>query len=183
MPYLTLQEMFNPSFPPGWWYYFRSCDVAELNDDIVDVMVQYGEQIDSPITALGVWQTGGAGSRVSDDDTAFNGRTAGHTFNIGGNTMTADGFEAERDWVHRFWTALQPYHTSVYVNFPHGRGARAGPAGIRISEVRPPADTQTEVRSQQLLPTEPEHPARLRVIRGPALRLARVPRHRRSGHG
>ena len=31
--------------------------------------------------------------------------------------MTADGFEEERDWVHRFWTALQPYHTSVYVNF------------------------------------------------------------------
>ena len=28
MPYLALQEMFNPSFPPGWWYYFRSCDVA-----------------------------------------------------------------------------------------------------------------------------------------------------------
>jgi Berberine and berberine like len=109
--------MFNPSFPPGWWYFFRSCDVAELNDDIIDVMVQYGEQIDSPITALGVWQAGGAVSRVGEDDTAFNGRAAGHTFNIGGNTMTADGFEAEREWVHRFWTALQPYHTSVYVNF------------------------------------------------------------------
>ncbi len=117
MPYLTLQEMFNPSFPPGWWYYFRSCDVAELNDDIIDVMVQYGEQIDSPISALGVWQVGGAVSRVGEDDTAFNGRAVGHTFNIGGNTMTADGFEEEREWVHRFWTGLQPYHTSVYVNF------------------------------------------------------------------
>jgi FAD/FMN-containing dehydrogenase len=109
--------MFNPSFPPGWWYYFRSCDVAELNDDIIDVMVQYGEQIDSPISALGVWQVGGAVSRVGEDDTAFNGRAVGHTFNIGGNTMTADGFEEEREWVHRFWTGLQPYHTSVYVNF------------------------------------------------------------------
>jgi FAD/FMN-containing dehydrogenase len=117
MPYLTLQQLFNPSFPPGWWYYFRSCDVAELNDDIIEVMVQYGEQIESPITALGVWQAGGAVSRVGYDETAFNGRSAGHTFNIGGNTKTAVGFEEERAWVHRFWTALQPYHTSVYVNF------------------------------------------------------------------
>jgi FAD/FMN-containing dehydrogenase len=31
--------------------------------------------------------------------------------------MTADGFEEEREWVHRFWTGLQPYHTGVYVNF------------------------------------------------------------------
>jgi hypothetical protein len=50
MPYLTLQQLFNASFPPGWWYYFRSCDVAELNDDIIDVMVSYGEQIESPIS-------------------------------------------------------------------------------------------------------------------------------------
>src|SRR4030095_3487032 len=60
MPYLTLQQLFNASCPPGWWYYFRSCDVAELNDDIIDVMVRYGEQIESPITALGVWEDGGA---------------------------------------------------------------------------------------------------------------------------
>jgi hypothetical protein len=117
MSYLTLQQLFNPSFPPGWWYYFRSCDVAELNDEVIDIMVQYGEQIESPITALGVWQAGGAVSRVGEDETAFHGRSAGHTFNIGGNTMTAEGFEEERAWVRRFWTALQPYQTGVYVNF------------------------------------------------------------------
>jgi FAD/FMN-containing dehydrogenase len=117
MPYLTLQQLFNPSFPSGWWYYFRSCDVAELNDDIIDLMVQYGEQIESPISALSVWQAGGAVSRVGEDETAFNGRSAGHTFNIAGNTTSAEGSEEERAWVHRLWNALQPYHTSVYVNF------------------------------------------------------------------
>ena len=117
MPYLTLQQLFNASFPPGWWYYFRSCDVAALTDDIIDLMVQYGEQIASPISAVGVWQAGGAVARVGEDETAFHGRSAGHTFNIGGNTTSAEGFADERAWVHRFWTALQPYHTSVYVNF------------------------------------------------------------------
>ena len=56
-------------------------------------------------------------ARVADEETAFNGRGAGHTFNITGMTATADGFDAERDWVRNFWSALEPHHTSVYVNF------------------------------------------------------------------
>ena len=49
--------------------------------------------------------------------TAFNGRQAGFTFNINGNSETADGFDAERDWARAYWSALAPYHTSTYVNF------------------------------------------------------------------
>ena len=116
-PYLANQAMFDPSFEPGWWYYVRSCDVAELNDGIVDVMVEYGHQITSPITSIGLWQMGGAVSRVGEDETAFNGRSAGHTFNINGNTGSAVGFEEEREWARSYWSALSPYHTSVYVNF------------------------------------------------------------------
>ena len=29
-PFLEHQAMFDPSFRHGWWYYVRSCDVAEL---------------------------------------------------------------------------------------------------------------------------------------------------------
>jgi FAD/FMN-containing dehydrogenase len=116
-PFLTHQSMFDASFPRGWWYYFRSCDVAGLNDSIIDVMAEYGNQIASPITSVGLWQMGGAVARVGEDEAAFNGRTAGHTFNIGGNTESAAGFEEEREWARSYWSALSPYHTSVYVNF------------------------------------------------------------------
>jgi FAD/FMN-containing dehydrogenase len=54
---------------------------------------------------------------VPEDATAFNGRSAGFTFNLSGNTETADGFDAERQWTRDYWDALGPYHTSVYVNF------------------------------------------------------------------
>jgi FAD/FMN-containing dehydrogenase len=117
MPFVAHQQMYDAAFPHGWWYYFRSCDVAELNDDIIDVMVDYGHRIESPITSLALWQMGGAVSRVGEDETAFNGRGAGHTFNINGNTMTAEGFAHEREWARGLWTALAPYHTGVYVNF------------------------------------------------------------------
>ena len=116
-PYLANQMMFDPSFRRGWWYYVRSCDVAGINDDIADVMVEFGHQITSPISSLALWQMGGAVSRVGENETAFNGRNVGYTFNINGNTESAAGFEEQREWARSYWTALSPHHTSVYVNF------------------------------------------------------------------
>jgi hypothetical protein len=60
---------------------------------------------------------GGAVARVGPSETPFNGRNAGFTFNINGNSVSAEGFEAEREWARAYWSALGPYHTSVYVNF------------------------------------------------------------------
>jgi FAD/FMN-containing dehydrogenase len=116
-PYLDHQAMFDPSFPHGQWYYFRSCDVAELTDDVIDITAEHAMQIRSPLTNFPIWQLGGAVARVGEDETAFNGRGVAHTFNIGAATATADGFDEEREWVRNFWSALEPHHTSVYVNF------------------------------------------------------------------
>jgi FAD/FMN-containing dehydrogenase len=116
-PYVAHQQTFDPSFPHDCWYYVRSCDVAALDDDVVDVLVEHGERINSPMSSIALWQMGGAVSRVAEDETAFNGRNAGFTFNINGNTPTADGFEQEREWARAYWSALEPFHTSVYTNF------------------------------------------------------------------
>jgi FAD/FMN-containing dehydrogenase len=116
-PFLAHQAMFDLSFQHGWWYYMRACDVAELTDDVIDITVEHSLRINSPLTAFPIWQLGGAVARVGEDETAFGGRSAGHTFNITASTETAEGFDEEREWVRNFWLALEPYHTSVYVNF------------------------------------------------------------------
>jgi FAD/FMN-containing dehydrogenase len=116
-PFLAHQAMFDPSFPHGWWYYMRSCDVAELADEVIDITVEHSLRIGSPLTAFPIWQRGGAAARVGEDETAFGGRGAGYTFNITAATETAEGFEEEREWVRNFWSALEPYHTGAYVNF------------------------------------------------------------------
>jgi hypothetical protein len=56
----------------GRWYCFKSCDVAELTDDIIDP-VEHSLRTKSPLTSFPVWQMGGAVGRVGDDETAFNG--------------------------------------------------------------------------------------------------------------
>jgi hypothetical protein len=115
--YVDHQQMFNPSYQHGRWYYVRSCDVAELTDEVIDVVGHYGRQITSPVSSVALWQMGGAVARVGEDETAFNGRGAGHTFNINGNTMTAEGFDEQRAWARDYWSALAPFHQGVYVNF------------------------------------------------------------------
>lgn len=116
-PFLEHQSMFDPGYPHGWWYYMRSCDVAELSDEVIDITAEHAAKITSPLTAFPIWHAGGAAGRVGEEDTAFHGRAAGHTFNITAATEGPDGFERERDWVRSFWADLEPFHTSVYVNF------------------------------------------------------------------
>jgi FAD/FMN-containing dehydrogenase len=116
-PYLVHQAMFDPSFQRGWWYYFRACDVAGLTDDLIDTVAEHGRRIVSPITSIALWQMGGAVARVDEAATAFNGRTAGFSFNINGNSKTSAGFDAEREWARAYWSALAPHHTGVYINF------------------------------------------------------------------
>ena len=116
-PFEAHQAMFDPSFPHGRWYYMRSCDVDELTDEVIDITAEHSLKISSPLTSFPIWQMGGAVSRVSDDETAFNGRHVGFTYNITCSTESGDGFDEEREWVRNFWSALEPWHTTVYVNF------------------------------------------------------------------
>jgi FAD/FMN-containing dehydrogenase len=116
-PFLTHQAMLDPAFPHGRWYYFKSCDVSELSDEIIDITVDRSLKIQSPLTSFPIWQMGGAVSRVDENETPFAGRHAGFTYNIGCSTETGEGFEAEREWVREFWSTLEPWHTTVYVNF------------------------------------------------------------------
>ncbi|MEU7731440.1 FAD-binding oxidoreductase, partial [Streptomyces sp. NPDC040724] len=116
-PFTEHQAMFDPSFPHGRWYYFKSCDVDRLTDEVIDRTAEHAARIVSPLTAFPIFQLGGAIARVGEDETAFGGRGAGHTFNINGTTEGAEGFEAERTWARGLWSALAPHHTGVYSNF------------------------------------------------------------------
>src|SRR5438874_505124 len=116
-PFLTHQSMFDPSFPAGQWYYFRSANLATLTNEVVDIIADRAQRMTSPLTAFPIFQLGGAIARVREDETPFSGRGAGHTININATTADEAGFAEEREWSRSFWNALLPYQTDVYVNF------------------------------------------------------------------
>jgi FAD/FMN-containing dehydrogenase len=115
--------MFDPSYPHGWSYYMRACDVAELTDEVIDITVDHSLRIGSPLTAFPIWQRGGAAARVDEQDAAFHGRAAGYSFNIAGATESAEGLRRGTGVGSRLLAALAPHHTSVYVNFLMDEGA------------------------------------------------------------
>ena len=123
-PYLEHQAMLDPGLPWGWHYYMRAFDVAELTDEIIDISVEHSLRIRSPRTSWPIFHLGGAIARVGEDETPFNGRTSGHTFNLVGTAPGDDGggFDEERDWVRGLFDALAPYQTSTYVNFLQDEG-------------------------------------------------------------
>ncbi|TDD30295.1 FAD-binding oxidoreductase [Kribbella turkmenica] len=121
-PFVDLQAMFDLSFPHGRWYYMRSCDVAELTDDVIDIASERGLAIDGPLTSYPIFHLGGAIARVPEDATAFGGRSHGHTFNFVGCTVGRDGFEHQRDWVRDSWRAMEPHQVGAYVNFLSDEG-------------------------------------------------------------
>jgi hypothetical protein len=109
--------MFDQALPHGWHYYFRSRDVAEHSDEVIDIVVDHSLRMRSPVNTFPIFQLGGAVARVGEDETAFGSRGAGHTINVNAATVSSEGFDEEREWSRALWSALEPHHTSVYVNF------------------------------------------------------------------
>ena len=160
-PFLEHQAMFDPSFPHGRWYYMRSCDVAELSDEVIDTTAEHSMQIASPLTAFPIWQMGGAVARSHEDDAAFNGRAAGHTFNITATTESSEGFEREREWARGLWSALERHHMdTVYVNFLMDEGeqrvrdAYGGERYDRLKQLKRKYDPDNLFRLNQNIPPD-----------------------------
>ncbi|HEX4717463.1 MAG TPA: FAD-binding oxidoreductase [Thermoleophilaceae bacterium] len=116
-PFVEHQAMFDATFPHGRWYYFQSRDVQRLSDELIDVTAEHMLRIESPHSGSPIFHLGGAVALADTGETAFSGRSAGHTINVNGVSETAEGFDAEREWVRSYWQALEPYGVGVYVNF------------------------------------------------------------------
>jgi FAD/FMN-containing dehydrogenase len=74
MPYPALHGLGSQLYPDGRNYCWRSSFAPELTDDLIDVVVEAGETLPSPLSAVSVWPLGGAMSEPAPDDTAFRWR-------------------------------------------------------------------------------------------------------------
>jgi FAD/FMN-containing dehydrogenase len=120
MPYVALQQMLDESAPWGILAYEKALDLAELTDDVVDVMADRLHRKQSPMSLVLLFRLAGAFTRVGDEDTAFGGaRTTCYAFNAAAVAPNPELLEADRAWARSFWQALLPYAAGPggYVNF------------------------------------------------------------------
>ena len=118
MRYTELQSMVNDGSPWGRRYYMKSEYLHGLSDDAIDNMIAYMVKAPSPISTVGVFQLGGAASRVGETDTAFSNRDAAHSLEIIATWWEPEASDENIRWAREFWEALRPFGSGgVYVNY------------------------------------------------------------------
>jgi FAD/FMN-containing dehydrogenase len=118
MPYAALQQMLDGGAQHGLRNYFKGGYLGDLDDEVIDVALEHGAQMASPMSQIHFHQRGGAVARVAPDATAFSGRAAGYTYNLI-STWTEPAEDAKHIGLNRELAAVMaPLSLSgAYVNF------------------------------------------------------------------
>ena len=118
MPYPVLQTLGDEGAPAGLRNYFRSGYTSGLADGLIDVVLEHGARMPSPLSQIHLHQLGGAVARVGEDDTAFSNRQAAYAYNLVSTWTDASGDESNIGANSELAAALAPFSTGgVYVNF------------------------------------------------------------------
>ena len=119
MPYATLQGAFDPFFPKGWLYYWKSLYLDRLDDEAMSAIIAYAAERPSPDALMGLWHLGGgAAGRVASEATAFGSRTAPYLLSF--DTTWTNPADSERNiaWTRSAWADMRRFGSGgLYLNF------------------------------------------------------------------
>jgi FAD/FMN-containing dehydrogenase len=119
MPYAVLQSAFDPFFPRGWFYYWKSLYLDRLDDEAMTAIIGYASDRPSPDTLMGLWHlAGGAASRVAAESTAFGSRGAPYLLSF--DATWTDPVDNERciGWTRSAWSEMHRFSDGgLYLNF------------------------------------------------------------------
>jgi FAD binding domain len=187
-PYLALQSMFDPFVPHGWHRYWKSVELPPLTDEAIDTLVEHASAFTSPKSYTIVFQLGGAlnGVGAEGDRLQSAGRRPQREHQRG-----LDRGRSRARTTHGLGTRLLrrgrvPRERARLGQLPRRRGPGPGARGLRQARLRAARATQAGPRPDQLLPPQPEHPARLTPAPGRPTRHGDAgdpsPRRRRASY-
>jgi FAD/FMN-containing dehydrogenase len=119
MPYTALQSMLDEPNAWGSYGYDKGAYLADLTDEVIDVLTAYVPKKTSPLSVLIFYWLDGAYSEVAEDATAFGGPRAPCYFgNFIGLCPAPEMLPAERQWIRSLADDLAPYtlRSGSYVN-------------------------------------------------------------------
>jgi hypothetical protein len=120
MPYLAAQQLFDPEYPDGRRYYWKSIYLPGLDDATIQALAKHAAARPSPITSLDIWGLGGAMSRVPLSHGAFARRSAPFLLGIESNWNEPAEDSANITWAREVFNDIQSRFPSAgaYLNFP-----------------------------------------------------------------
>jgi FAD/FMN-containing dehydrogenase len=123
IPHPVLQSMFDPLYPPGLQWYWKTDFVNELSDEAIALHVEHGAKLPTMLSTMHLYPINGRAHQVAKTDTAWSYRDAVWAEVIVG----VDSDPGKRDlitmWATDYWNALHPYSAGgAYVNFMMDEG-------------------------------------------------------------
>ena len=119
MQFVDVQKIYDPDYPAGHRYYWKSTNLAGISGDAVDTLVERTLAAPSKHSTIDIWLNGGAIDRVGPADTAFAGRGNRYVVNPEANWEAATDDEANIAWARSVLAALEPHASGgAYLNFP-----------------------------------------------------------------
>ena len=160
-PYVKHQAMLDAAAPSGRHYYWKSEYLPSLSDTVIETAIGYASRLSSPLTAVLIFQLGGAISRIDESSTAVANRGAAFVFNIQSSWLEPTESERHVSWTREFWSAIRPFATGgVYMNFLTSEEGEAriraayGPNYDRLVELKNRYDPTNLLRvNQNIKPT------------------------------
>jgi FAD/FMN-containing dehydrogenase len=119
MPYVEVQQLFDPDYPDGRRYYWKSAYLRHLDDEAIRILVGHAARRPSPLTSLDVWALGGAMGRVGPAATPFARRDAPFLLGIEANWEDPAADAANIAWAREVFGDTQRFSPGgAYLNFP-----------------------------------------------------------------
>ncbi len=160
MPYVQLNGMLDAAYPKGALNYWKSNFLAELSDAAIDTMIACFARCPTPMGQLLLEHVHGAAVRVGVGDTAFPHRAEGYNFLV----LSQWTDPSRLQHVHCVGARDLCRDAALHGVRPlrelprRRRDRRVGGRRVR-TQLPAAAGDQDQVRSEEFLPHEPEHPA------------------------
>ncbi|GAA2391097.1 FAD-binding oxidoreductase [Streptomyces glaucosporus] len=118
MPYPALQSMFDELIPTGYQWYWRGDFFDSIPDAAVEVHLEHGENIPTPLSLMHLYPVDGAAHRVGRDETAWSYRDAVWSGVFAGVDPDPANAGTIKRWCVDYWEKAHPYSMGgAYVNF------------------------------------------------------------------
>jgi FAD/FMN-containing dehydrogenase len=116
--WIQAQTFFDPDYPDGRYYYWRSTFLDQIHDDVIPVLIESCLRCPSPLSTVDLWYLGGALARTGPRDAAFWARGAAGMVGVESNWTDPAHSDSNIHWTRGVIEALRPYSTgSSYANF------------------------------------------------------------------
>lgn len=120
-PYIQWQQAFDPLLTPGARNYWKSHNLTELSDGLLDSIIEFAGKLPSPHCEIFLPLMSGAANRVPSNAMAYGHRDVQFVLNVHGRWDEPAQDETCIAWAREFFNASAPFaSTGAYVNFMSG---------------------------------------------------------------